>query len=129
MDKIIMKKPQEVISTKRLRNTAANVTTKDGEAFVCVTKTKDEKVGLSWKGTKQDLLNLLFTACRNDKQMAALICRAAKDHIDYCKGTHQDWVNLTADIVQLDQELDTNQTSIRKEVTHERRKRAQRKND
>ena len=61
------------------------------------------------KGTKQDLLNLLFTACRNDKQMAALICRAAKDHIDYCKGTHQDWVNLTADIVQLDQELDTNQ--------------------
>ena len=46
---------------------------------------------------------------RNDKPMAALICRAAKDHIDYCKGTHQDWVNLTADIVQLDQELDTNQ--------------------
>lgn len=115
-------------SVKQLRNFQANVTTKDGEAFVCVTKTKDEKVGLSWKGTKQDLLNLLFTACRNDKQMAALICRAAKDHIDYCKGTHQDWVNLTADIVQLDQELDTDQTSIRKEVTHERRK-AQRKND
>jgi hypothetical protein len=109
MDKIIMKNPQEIISTKKLRNKAANVTTKDGEAFVCVTKTKDEKVGLSWKGTKQDLLNLLFTACRNDKQMAALICRAAKDHIDYCNGTHQDWVNLTADIVQLDQELDTNQ--------------------
>ena len=80
-------------SVKQLRNFQANVTTKDGEAFVCVTKTKDEKVGLSWKGTKQDLLNLLFTACRNDKQMAALICRAAKDHIDYCKGTHQDWVN------------------------------------
>ena len=90
MAKTKMKNPQEIISTKRLRNTAASVTTKDGEAFVCVTKTKDEKVGLSWKGTKQDLLNLLFTACRNDKQMAALICRAAKDHIDYCKGTHQD---------------------------------------
>lgn len=89
-------------SVKQLRNFQANVTTKDGEAFVCVTKTKDEKVGLSWKGTKQDLLNLLFTACRNDKQMAALICRAAKDHIDYCKGTHQDWVTLTADIVQLE---------------------------
>ena len=109
MAKTKMKNPQEIISTKRLRNTASSVTTKDGEASVCVTKTKDEKVGLSWKGTKQDLLNLLFTACRNDKQMAALICRAAKDHIDYCKGKHQDWVNLTADIVQLDQELDTNQ--------------------
>lgn len=86
MDKIIMKNPQEIISTKKLRNKAANVTTKDGEAFVCVTKTKDEKVGLSWKGTKQDLLNLLFTACRNDKQMAALICRAAKDHIRLLQG-------------------------------------------
>ena len=53
MAKTKMKNPQEIISTKRLRNTAASVTTKDGEAFVCVTKTKDEKVGLSWKGTKQ----------------------------------------------------------------------------
>ena len=101
-----MKKPQEIISTKRLRNTAANVTTKDGEAFVCVTKTKDEKLGLSWKGTKQDLLNLLFTACRNDKQMAALICRAAKDHVEHCKQNHQAWVDLTAYIVRLDRELD-----------------------
>ena len=106
MAKTKMKNPQEIISTKRLRNTAASVTTKDGEAFVCVTKTKDEKVGLSWKGTKQDLLNLLFTACRNDKQMAALICRSAKDHVEHCKQNHQAWVDLTADIVRLDRELD-----------------------
>lgn len=96
-------------TVKQLRGFQANTRTKKGEAYVAITKTADNQVSLGWKGTKQDLLNLLFTACRNDKQMAALICRAAKDHIDYCKGTHQDWVNLTADIVQLDQELDTNQ--------------------
>lgn len=106
MEKIRMKKPQEIISTKRLRNTAANVTTKDGEAFVCVTKTKDEKVGLSWKGTKRNLLNVLFTTCRNDRGMAALICRAAKDHVEHCKQNHQAWVDLTADIVRLDRELE-----------------------
>lgn len=106
MEKIRMKKPQEIISTKRLRNTAANVTTKDGEAFVCVTKTKDEKVGLSWKGTKRDLLALLFTTCKNDRGMAALICRAAKDHVEHCKQNHQAWVDLTVDIVRLDRELD-----------------------
>ena len=100
-----MKKPQEIISTKRLRNTAANVTTKDGEAFVCVTKTKDEKVGLSWKGTKRDLLNVLFTTCQHDRGMAALICRAAKDHVEHCKQSHKAWVDLTADIVELDREL------------------------
>ena len=109
MDKNRMKKPQEVISTKRLRNTAANVTTKDGEAFVCVTKTKDEKVGLSWKGTKRDLLNVLFTTCQHDRGMAALICRAAKDHIERSKENHHAWVDLTVNIVELDRELDEDQ--------------------
>ena len=93
-------------SVKQLRNFQATTRTKEGEAFVCVTKTKDEKVGLSWKGTKQDLLNLLFTTCRNDRGMAALICRAAKDHVEHCKQNHQAWVDLTVDIVRLDRELD-----------------------
>ena len=96
-------------TVKQLREYQANTRTKKGEAAIVITKTADNKASLGWSGTKQDLLNLLFTTCRNDRGMAALICRAAKDHIDYCKCTHHDWVNLTADIVQLDQELDTNQ--------------------
>lgn len=95
-------------TVKQLRGFQANTRTKKGEAYVAITKTADNQVSLGWKGTKQDLLNLLFTTCRNDRAMAALICRTAKDHVEHCKQNHQQWVDLTADIVQLDRELDAN---------------------
>lgn len=94
-------------TVKQLRDFQANTRTKQGEAFIAITKTADNKASLGWSGTKQDLLNLLFTTCRNDRGMAALICRAAKDHVEHCKQNHQAWVDLTADIVELDRELDT----------------------
>ena len=93
-------------TVKQLREYQANTRTKKGEAAIVITKTADNKASLGWSGTKQDLLNLLFTTCRNDRGMAALICRAAKDHGEHCKQNHQAWVDLTADIVRLDRELD-----------------------
>lgn len=93
-------------TVKQLREYQANTRTKKGEAAIVITKTADNKASLGWSGTKQDLLNLLFTTCRNDRGMAALICRAAKDHVEHCKQNHQAWVDLTADIVRLDRELD-----------------------
>lgn len=93
-------------TVKQLREYQANTRTKKGEAAIVITKTADNKASLGWSGTKQDLLNLLFTTCRNDREMAALICRAAKDHVEHCKQNHQAWVDLTADIVRLDRELD-----------------------
>ncbi len=96
-------------SVKQLRNFQANTRTKEGEACIVITKTTDNKASLGWSGTKRDLLALLFTTCKNDRGMAALICRAAKDHVELCKQSHQTWVDLTANIVELDRELDTNQ--------------------
>lgn len=93
-------------TVKQLREYQAKTRTKKGEAAIVITKTADNKASLGWSGTKQDLLNLLFTTCRNDRGMAALICRAAKDHVEHCKQNHQAWVDLTADIVRLDRELD-----------------------
>lgn len=93
-------------TVKQLREYQANTRTKKGEAAIVITKTADNKASLGWSGTKQDLLNLLFTTCRNDRGMAALICRSAKDHVEHCKQNHQAWVDLTADIVRLDRELD-----------------------
>lgn len=93
-------------TVKQLREYQANTRTKKGEAAIVITKTADNKASLGWSGTKQDLLNLLFTTCRNDRGMAALICRAAKDHVEHCKQNHQAWVDLTVDIVRLDRELD-----------------------
>lgn len=93
-------------TVKQLREYQANTRTKEGEAAIVITKTADNKASLGWSGTKRDLLNLLFTTCRNDRGMAALICRAAKDHVESCKQNHQAWVDLTADIVGLDRELD-----------------------
>ena len=95
-------------TVKQLREFQANTRTKEGEAAIVITKTADNKANLGWSGTKRDLLNLLFTTCRNDRAMAALICRTAKDHVEHCKQNHQQWVDLTADIVQLDRELDAN---------------------
>lgn len=96
-------------TVKQLREFSNNTRSKKDEAFITITKTADNRAGLSWSGTKRDLLNLLFTTCRNDREMAALICRAAKDHVEHCKQNHQAWVDLTADIVGLDRELDANQ--------------------
>lgn len=93
-------------TVKQLREYQASTRTKNGEAAIVITKTADNKASLGWSGTKQDLLNVLFTTCRNDRGMAALICRAAKDHVEHCKQNHQAWVDLTADIVRLDRELD-----------------------
>ena len=93
-------------TVKQLREYQANTRTKKGEAAIVITKTADNKASLGWSGTKQDLLNLLFTTCRNDRGMAALICRAAKDHVEHCKQNHHAWVDLTVDIVRLDRELD-----------------------
>lgn len=93
-------------TVKQLQEFQANTKTKKGEAYITIAKTADNKASLGWKGTKQDLLNLLFTACRNDRGMAALICRASKDHIEHCKLNFQEWQELTADILQLDRELD-----------------------
>lgn len=100
---------EELHTVKQLRDYQANTRTKQGEAAIVITKTADNKASLGWSGTKQDLLNLLFTTCRNDRGMAALICRAAKDHVEHCKQNHQAWVDLTADIVGLDRELDADQ--------------------
>ncbi len=96
-------------SVKQLRNFQATTRTKEGEACIVITKTTDNKASLGWSGTKRDLLALLFTTCKNDKGMAALICRAAKDHVEHCKQSHKAWVDLTADIVELDRELDADQ--------------------
>lgn len=119
-------------TVKQLRGFQANTRTKKGEAYVAITKTTDNQVSLGWKGTKQDLLNLLFTTCRNDRAMAALICRTAKDHVEHCKQSLQQWVDLTADIGQLDRELDAT-TKSRKEARddkgRERREDARQKMD
>lgn len=96
----------ELHTVKQLRDYQANTRTKEGEAAIVITKTADNKASLGWSGTKRDLLNLLFTTCRNDRGMAALICRAAKDHVENCKLNHQAWVDLTADIIELGRELD-----------------------
>ena len=93
-------------TVKQLREYQASTRTKNGEAAIVITKTADNKASLGWSGTKQDRLNVLFTTCRNDRGMAALICRAAKDNVEHCKQNHQAWVDLTADIVRLDRELD-----------------------
>lgn len=102
-------KPNKAVklhSVKQLRKFQANTRTKQGEAYIAITKTADNKVSIGWKGTKRNLLNVLFTTCQHDRGMAALICRAAKDHVEHCKQNHQAWVDLTTYIVRLDRELD-----------------------
>lgn len=96
-------------SVKQLRKFQANTRTKQGEAYIAITKTADNKVSIGWKGTKKDLVNLLFTTAKNDRGMAAIICQVAKDHVDTRKHSTQSWGELTADIIALQNELANDQ--------------------
>ena len=97
-------------SEKQLRKFQANTRTKQGEAYIAITKTADNKVSIGWKGTKKDLVNLLYTTAKNDRGMAAIICQVAKDHVDTRKHSTQSWGELTADIIALQNELANGET-------------------
>ena len=97
-------------SVKQLRKFQANTRTKQGEAYIAITKTADNKVSIGWKGTKKDLVNLLYTTAKNDRGMAAIICQVAKDHVDTRKHSTQSWGELTADIIALQNELANGET-------------------
>ncbi|UVY47596.1 MAG: hypothetical protein [Bacteriophage sp.] len=105
-------KPNKAVklhSVKQLRKFQANTRTKQGEAYIAITKTADNKVSIGWKGTKKDLVNLLYTTAKNDRGMAAIICQVAKDHVDTRKHSTQSWGELTADIIALQNELANDQ--------------------
>lgn len=103
--KIEPNKAVKLHSVKQLRKFQANTRTKQGEAYIAITKTADNKVSTGWKGTKKDLVNLLYTTAKNDRTMAAIICQVAKDHVDTKKHNNQSWMELTADIIALQNEL------------------------
>lgn len=103
--KIEASKAAKLHSVKQLRKFQANTRTKQGEAYIAITKTADNKVSIGWKGTKKDLVNLLYTTANNDRGMAAIICQVAKDHVDTRKHSTQSWGELTADIIALQNEL------------------------
>ena len=107
--KIEASKAVKLHSVKQLRKFQANTRTKQGEAYIAITKTADNKVSIGWKGTKKDLVNLLFTTAKNDRGMAAIICQVAKDHVDTRKHSTQSWGELTADIIALQNELANDQ--------------------
>lgn len=107
--KIEASKAVKLHSVKQLRKFLANTRTKQGEAYIAITKTADNKVSIGWKGTKKDLVNLLFTTAKNDRGMAAIICQVAKDHVDTRKYSTQSWGELTADIIALQNELANDQ--------------------
>lgn len=92
-------------TVKELRKFQANTTTKRGEAYIALTKTADDKMGIGWKGTKRDLLNILYTAIKNDRELAAIICQVAKDHVESCKTSNNAWAELTSDIAQLQRDI------------------------
>jgi hypothetical protein len=102
-------------SVKQLRKFQANTRTKQGEAYIAITKTADNKVSIGWKGTKKDLVNLLYTTAKNDRGMAAIICQVAKDHVDTRKHSTQSWGELTADIIALQNELANSETDQHQE--------------
>ena len=102
-------------SEKQLRKFQANTRTKQGEAYIAITKTADNKVSIGWKGTKKDLVNLLYTTAKNDRGMAAIICQVAKDHVDTRKHSTQSWGELTADIIALQNELANGETDQHQE--------------
>ena len=102
-------------SVKQLRKFQANTRTKQGEAYIAITKTADNKVSIGWKGTKKDLVNLLYTTAKNDRGMAAIICQVAKDHVDTRKHSTQSWGELTADIIALQNELANGETDQHQE--------------
>lgn len=103
--KIEPNKAVKLHSVKQLRKFQANTRTKQGEAYIAITKTADNKVSIGWKGTKKDLVNLLYTTAKNDRTMAAIICQVVKDHVDTKKHNNQSWMELTADIIALQNEL------------------------
>lgn len=107
--KIEASKAVKLYSVKQLRKFQANTRTKQGEAYIAITKTADNKVSIGWKGTKKDLVNLLYTTAKNDRGMAAIICQVAKDHVDTRKHSTQSWGELTADIIALQNELANDQ--------------------
>lgn len=107
--KIEASKAVKLHSVKQLRKFQANTRTKQGEAYIAITKTADNKVSIGWKGTKKDLVNLLYTTAKNDRGMAAIICQVAKDHVDTRKHCTQSWGELTADIIALQNELTNDQ--------------------
>ncbi|UVX99170.1 MAG: hypothetical protein [Bacteriophage sp.] len=107
--KIEASKAVKLHSVKQLRKFQANTRTKQGEAYIAITKTADNKVSIGWKGTKKDLVNLLYTTAKNDRGMAAIICQVAKDHVDTRKHSTQSWGELTADIIALQNELTNDQ--------------------
>lgn len=107
--KIEASKAVKLHSVKQLRKFQANTRTKQGEAYIAITKTADNKVSIGWKGTKKDLVNLLYTIAKNDRGMAAIICQVAKDHVDTRKHSTQSWGELTADIIALQNELANDQ--------------------
>lgn len=107
--KIEASKAVKLHSVKQLRKFQANTRTKQGEAYIAITKTADKKVSIGWKGTKKDLVNLLYTTAKNDRGMAAIICQVAKDHVDTRKHSTQSWGELTADIIALQNELANDQ--------------------
>nr|DAP87341.1 MAG TPA: hypothetical protein [Caudoviricetes sp.] len=107
--KIEASKAVKLHSVKQLRKFQANTRTKQGEAYIAITKTADNKVSIGWKGTKKDLVNLLYTTAKNDRGMAAIICQVAKDHVDTRKHSTQSWGELTADIIALQNELANDQ--------------------
>lgn len=107
--KIEPNKAVKLHSVKQLRKFQANTRTKQGEAYIAITKTADNKVSIGWKGTKKDLVNLLYTTAKNDRGMAAIICQVAKDHVDTRKHSTQSWGELTADIIALQNELANDQ--------------------
>ena len=102
-------------SEKQLRKFQANTRTKQSEAYIAITKTADNKVSIGWKGTKKDLVNLLYTTAKNDRGMAAIICQVAKDHVDTRKHSTQSWGELTADIIALQNELANGETDQHQE--------------
>lgn len=105
-------KPNKAVklhSVKQLRKFQANTRNKQGEAYIAITKTADNKVSIGWKGMKKDLVNLLYTTAKNDRGMAAIICQVAKDHVDTRKHSTQSWEELTADIIALQNELANDQ--------------------
>ena len=89
---------QKPISAKQLIEATKATTLKKGEAIISVIKKDNEDVHLRWAGTNKDLLDSTFTLLQNDLRIAAIVCWAAKDYIETCKGDPQKWMRLTQEI-------------------------------
>lgn len=74
-------------------------------AHVTLTLNEDGKCGIHWKGTTIQLADILYTTMQHDVRLAAIICQAAKDFIETCKGDAEKWRRLTVDCAGIQQEL------------------------